>query len=286
MATAKAKAKKKPVAKKTKKPTAKKQPAPKKKPAAKRVSATAGHSGELLGEITCPSGTLGIFDVGLLGYLGRDALEPVIVKAAVPTDRALAVIGRRVGTGRFSDCWDSVSVKLASGVTTHWEKVGEATVDFARLVLMDHAALDAWTHEDTLDGLADVVFWGRDAAAAAKASGAKSLKEGYGWTNLSLDVAEEKALAVDKLKAANGWGLMIDFRPHSHHFYALAEARKNKMGAGMLEVGDAQVCLFFTSWGDGVFPVFIDLDEENRPLQLRVQLNTQSSMAAMHAVNS
>jgi hypothetical protein len=253
---------------------------------AERIRAATAHSGELLGEITCPSGTLGIFDVGLLGYLGREALEPAIIKADVPIDRSFAVIGHRVGSGRFGECWDRVIVKLAPGVASHSKKLGEAGVDFARLICMDHGALDQWTHEDTLDGLADVVFWGRDAAAAAKASGAKSCKEGYGWTNLSLDVAEEKALAVDKLKAANHWGLMIDFRPHSHHFHALAEARKSKLGAGTIEVGDAKVCLFFTSWGDGVFPVFLDLDDENRPVQVRVQLNTQSSMAAMHAVNS
>jgi hypothetical protein len=221
-----------------------------------------------------PSGTLAVFDVGLFGYLPREALEPAIVKASVPADRELAVFGWRVGSGRFADCWDRVVVKLAEGEPTHAKKLGEAGVDFARLVLMDHAALDQWTHEDTLDGLADVVFWGRDAAAAAKAIGAKSLKEGYGWTNLSLDVAEEKALEVDKLKAANKWQMMIDFRPHSHHFYALAEARKSKQGAGMLDVGDAKVCLFFTSWGDGVYPVFLDLDDENRPVQLRVQLNS------------
>ncbi|HUS29833.1 MAG TPA: hypothetical protein VMZ53_15115 [Kofleriaceae bacterium] len=281
MAKPKAKAaKKKPVAKKkpsAKKPSAKKSVAKKsvaKKVAPKRpIGASAGHSGELLGEITCPSGTLDVFDVGLLGYLGRDALEPAIVKAQVPSDRALAVIGHRVGAGKeYGDCWDRVIVKLASGVPTHWKKLGEASVDFARLVVMDHSALDVWTHEDTLDGLADVVFWGRDAAAAARASGAKSMKEGYGWTNLSLDVAEEKALEVDKLKHANKWAMNIDFRPHSHHFYALAEARKNKLGAGTIEVGDAKVCLFFTSWGDGVFPVFLDLDEQDRPLQVRVQL--------------
>ena len=279
MAKAKAKAKKKPVAKKkpaAKKVAKKKVAAKPKKPAAKKPASEPAfvvHSGELLGEITCPSGTLDIFDVGLLGYLGRDALEPAIVKADVPTDRPLAVVGHRVGSGHYSSCWDRVVVKLASGVATHAKKLGEAGVDFARLVLMDHAALDEWTHEDTLDGLADVVFWGRDAAAAAKASNAKSLKEGYGWTNLSLDVAEEKALEVDKLKAANKWQMMIDFRPHSHHFYALAEARKNKQGAGTIDVGDAKVCLFFTSWGDGVYPIFVDLDDDNRPLQLRVQLN-------------
>ena len=277
--------------KKTKKVAPKRAAAPKKKVAKKKAAPTrvqaiaAGASGEKLGEITVPSGTLAVFDIGLLGYLPRPALEPAIVKTAAPADRSLPVIGHRVGKGRFADCWDHVTVTLSSGEITHSKKLGEAGVDFARLVCMDHGALDHWKHEDSLDGLADVVFWGRDAGAAARVTGAKANPEGYGWTNLSLADAEAKALEVDKKKAANHWGLAIDFRPHSHHFYALAEARKNKHGAGTIEVDGATVCLFFTSWGDGVFPIYLDLDEADRPVQLRVQLNTADSMAAMHAVN-
>src|SRR5207249_1055950 len=64
----------------------------------------------VLGEITVPSGHLAIFDVGLVGYLPRPALEPAIVKATVPADRPLAVTGVSVGKGRFGDCWDHVAI--------------------------------------------------------------------------------------------------------------------------------------------------------------------------------
>src|SRR5512143_1861979 len=93
----------------TKRAAPKKATAPKKKlakkkaarkPARTRVEAiAAGASGEKLGEITVPSGTLAVFDVGLLGYLPRPALEPAIVKTAAPADRALPVIGHRIGKG-------------------------------------------------------------------------------------------------------------------------------------------------------------------------------------------
>jgi hypothetical protein len=32
------------------------------------------------------------------------------------------------------------------------------------------------------------------------------------------------------------------------------------------------VLLFFTSWGNGVFPVFLDLDSDGRPARVRIQL--------------
>ena len=87
------------------------------------------------------------------------------------------------------------------------------------------------------------------------------------------------------LKADNKWLLNIDFRPHSHHFQALAAARANPSGAGTLSLADTHLLLFFTSWGDGVFPIYLDLDHEDKPVRIRIQLATEESNAAMRAVN-
>jgi hypothetical protein len=48
------------------------------------------------------------------------------------------------------------------------EKVGNVAVDHAWLLIADFDALGAWHHEDSLDGLADFVFWGRDAKSSAE----------------------------------------------------------------------------------------------------------------------
>jgi hypothetical protein len=231
-----------------------------------------------------PSGKLAIFDIGLMGYLPRPALEPAIVTASVPSDRALQVIGVPVGKGRFSDCWDHVAVVLGDGEVTASKKLGEAGVDFARLVVMDHAALDHWQHEDSLDGLADVMFWGRDEALLARVMNAKRFQDGSGWIDLPIAEAEAKADEVGRRKASNKWLLASDLRPHSHHFYALAAARKGSHGAGELELAGTRMLLFFTSWGDGVFPIYLDLDGD-RPVQIRIQLATAESDASMAAVN-
>ena len=108
---------------------------------------------------------------------------------------------------------------------------------------------------------------------------AKANKEGYGWTNLKVAAAEAKAIEAANLKSAQHWLLATDLRPHSHHFHALAAARESRQGAGTIEVGGAKVCLFFTSWGDGVFPIYLDLDHADRPVQLRVQLATPTGPA-------
>ncbi len=267
----------------TQKPRAQKSRAQKSKAHAKTSTST--EAKETIGTVTVPSGKLAIFDVGLVGHLPMAALEPALVLVDAPSDRALEVVGVRVGKGRYADCWDHVAVELGRGEIASTRKLGEAGVDFARLVCMDRTALDHWQHEDSLDGLADFVFWGRDAGQLAKVMAAPSMSEGYGWTDLSVAEAEAKGDRAARLKHEHHWLLATDLRPHSHHFHALAAARKSRAGAGTIEVGGAQVCLFFTSWGDGVFPIYLDLDDDERPVRVRIQLASAASDAAMRAVN-
>ncbi|MBS1120028.1 MAG: hypothetical protein H6Q90_2256 [Deltaproteobacteria bacterium] len=237
-----------------------------------------------LGAITVPSGKLAIFDIGLFGYLPRPALEPAIVTADVPTDRPLTVIGVPVAQGRFTACWDHVAVVLGDGAVASSKKLGEAAVDFGQLICMDHAVIDHWQHEDSLDGRADFVFWGRDAALLAAVVRAPRLEQGYGWTNLTVAEAEAKADEAARRKASNKWLLAAELRPHSHHFQVVAAAHRGPHGAGTLELAGAQILLFSTTWGNGVFPIYQDLGADDQPVQVRIQLATPASQAAMSAV--
>ena len=232
----------------------------------------------MLGSITVPSGTLAIFDVALMGYLPRAALDPMLICAQVPSDRPLPVIGTRVGGGRFAASWDHIAIQLgdAPQPVARSRKLGKAASDFARLICMDRAAIDHWQHEDSLDQLADFVFTGRDEAALAKALDARRLAggTGHGWHDLPIADAEQLADRVAALKAEHKWLVTTELRPHSHHATILDAARASPAGAGVLDVGGARVLLFFTSWGEGVFPVFLDLDASDHPVQVRIQLAT------------
>jgi hypothetical protein len=237
-----------------------------------------------LGSITVPSGTLAIFDIGLAGYLPREALLPAIVKALVPADRPLDVVGMPIGFGRYKHSWDHVSIVLGDGDVVASRKLGEAGVDFARLACMDLDAFDHWVHDESLDGKADVVFWGRDEKLLAKAVRAQRAGEGYGWVDLPVAEAEAKYDLVGRTKSENKWLLAADFRPHSHHYHALAAARANRHGAGTLDLAGTRLMLLFTSWGDGVFPIYVDLDADERPVRIRIQLATDAAFAAMAAL--
>jgi hypothetical protein len=192
----------------------------------------------------------------------------------LPTDRALAVEGARVADAEWSDRWDHVVVRVSDDVIAESEEIGEVVVDFARLLLADEGNSAQWVHSDAIDGRADFVFWGRDAEALAEAIGAPALDDGgnYGWKDLPIEEAVEKGTAAEDLKDEREWKLATDFRPHSHHWALLEQVRGSPTESGVLEVGAARVCLFMTSWGDGVFPVFLDKAADGSVVQVRVQL--------------
>ncbi|MEJ7602061.1 MAG: hypothetical protein WKG01_29460 [Kofleriaceae bacterium] len=277
-------AKPKPKRKAPAKPKARAKPRTKPKARARPRAVTT--FGELvLGKITVPSGRVGIFDLGLIGYLPRPALEPAIVIADVPADRPLPVIDARLGRGRFSDSWDQVSIVLGDGVVSSSKKLGEAAADFARLACMDLALLDHWEHEDSLDGRADFVFSGRDERLLAAAMVAPRQADGYGWVDVKLADAEARSDVAARKKAENKWLLTMELRPHSHHYQIAAASRANRLGAGTLELAGAQMLMFLTTWGNGVFPIYLDRDAADRPVRIRIQLASADarSMAAAEA---
>jgi len=240
----------------------------------------------VLGRVRAPSGQLAVYDVGLAGSIATEQLASwMVVIDGVPRDRELRVIGARLGRGRFAHCWDWVAVEIGGNDVARSEQVGVAAVDFARLLLIDRGGVDAWQHQAALDGKADFVFWGRDAAALAAAIDAPAIDEGHGWLDLDVARCVELGTRAEELKAERGWKLATDFRPHSHHYLALAQVRATATESGTIDVGGAPACLFATTWGDGEFPVLVDHDAQGAIARVRVQLATAASLEAMEAVN-
>jgi hypothetical protein len=227
-----------------------------------------------LGDITLPAGVVAVYDVGVVAFVlsGQIPELPLVRVAGLPTDRLLEVWGVRSA----DDCgWDHVALHVSDGGVARRVHVGDVVVDFARIIFIDDEARGAWRHDDAIDGLADVVFWGRDAAALAEVVKAPALPADpgtYGWTNLAVDDAVSHGQRLESEKQARGFKLAWDFRPHSHHFQALEALRQNPCEAGVVDVGGARALLWMTSWGDGVFPVYTDLDGDGALLQVRVQL--------------
>lgn len=227
---------------------------------------------ETLGEVTAPSGTVVLVDTGLLGF--ADQIEPPAIEIVhLPTVAKMPVIGTRVGDGELSRSWRYVDLVVQPGVTVHErDEVGEIVVDFDRLMFVDKRSLQHWKHTESLDGKADLVFWGSDADKLAKAVNAPWHEEEgcFGWHGLGLDEAMERGQAVEEKTRKKGWNLDSDFRPHSHHYHVLRQICSTPTESGTLEVAGASICAFHTTWGVGLFPVERHLDAGGAVVRVRI----------------
>ncbi|HVV83447.1 MAG TPA: hypothetical protein VHE35_10265 [Kofleriaceae bacterium] len=226
---------------------------------------------ERIGEVTVPSGTLHILDPGHIGMFEREELEevPAISIDDLPRDRALAVWGEGAGDGPR---YQAIVIEVNDAPVVSTEEVGVAIVDFARLLLADESNADKWIHSEAIDGKADFLFWGRDAAALAAAIDAPAAGDGeYGWRDLAVDEAVRRGTEAEAKQEEHGWKLATDFRPHSHHWQALELARAAASQAATIDVEDLRVCLFFTG-GDGELPVLVDVAADGSPARIRIVL--------------
>lgn len=206
---------------------------------------------------------------------------PVVVVGEVPRDRHLPVFASRVDRGDGAGPrWSEMSVRMSDGDGPVESSVllGDVGVDRARVLFGDADALNVWQHDESVDGLADVAFWGAAAEEAAATFAAPELGEPgedgtRGWTGLTVAEAVEKALTLQSWKEQTGRRMMVDFRPHSHHWQVMRQVRASAVEAGTVDVGDARLLCAMTSWGDGYFPVWADLDTSGAVVAVRVSFS-------------
>ncbi|MEA2716928.1 MAG: hypothetical protein QOI99_1245 [Actinomycetota bacterium] len=204
---------------------------------------------------------------------------PVVAVGGIPSDRELLVTGAEVDYGgRVGPRWAEIRVHLNDAPAVGEHRVGVVGVDYARLMLGDADALGDWQHERPIDGLADVAYWGASADQARAELGGDVLDAGstYGWTDLEIEHALRLGLQVERWKDEHPTaGLATDFRPHSHHWAVLEQARRSPHGAGALDLAGARLLMFFTSWGDGLYPVVIETSADGVPAAVRIQLGDE-----------
>ncbi|MEU0478818.1 hypothetical protein ABZ260_06465 [Streptosporangium sp. NPDC006013] len=215
----------------------------------------------------------------------------VVAIGGLPTDQEVTVTATPRDYGRIGVRWESISLSVRSTQPTSTRLLGHVGVDASRLSLVDADALGAWRHEEPIDGMADVAFWGRSVQEAVAHFGAFSLaspgEDGvYGWADLSVDEATDRAIALQRWKQAVPERMIaVDFRPHSHHWQVMAKVRAAEHEAGTIEVDGTRTMCFMTSWGDGFFPVAADHDADGHLARIRIMLGDpqrQDQLEAMY----
>lgn len=203
----------------------------------------------------------------------------------VPRDRSLPVRGQRMDPGGpDAERWHSVWVECSSEPVHASHEIGYVLVDEARLMFADPLALNSWRSDVSFDGLADVVFWGRDDEEVARRLGAGIADHvggspTFGWVDRPVDEAEERWRVLHALRDDTDLLVAVDFRPHDHHRQLLAQANQSSTESGTIEVGGSLLTGFFTSWGDGAFPVFRDVAADGSLCRVRVELGAPEIVA-------
>jgi hypothetical protein len=203
---------------------------------------------------------------------------PVVAIGGLPTDRPLRVVAQATEDEEWAEIRIVVSAEPIAGT----RELGDIGVDWARFVFADADALNAWEHEEPIDGLADTVFWGRDEEEIATEFGAQRTgtagDENFGWLNLPIAEAYAKAVALDARRSAEPERrFAYDFRPHSHHWEVMAKVRASENEAGTIVVGGARILFAMTSIGDGFFPVRVDYDAAGAPVSIHVTIQEPST---------
>jgi hypothetical protein len=262
---------------------------------------------EQLGHVDIRSGVMCVVDFGMVGAFSgsnagaataRQTVQrgaysfvhgdvPAIVVPNLPPGR-YPVSSVRIDDGPFAGLRQAVMVDLVPNPrAARTIELGKVLVDNARIGLFDVDSLQHWNEDTPVDGMADIVFWGlHEKEVAARFRAPKLGEDGSGFKNLPVAQAEAIGRDLQGLKDSGQFRFAWDFRPHTHPYYLLAQLRGNKTEAGVLDVGGASVCGFMTSWGDGEFPVLIDLDVSNRPIRCGIFFATEAAMSNMRAVNS
>lgn len=195
-----------------------------------------------------------------------------VLPIEVPADRPLRVTAVPGEYGR-----QSMRIEFSAAPVADSWVFGELGVDHARFVFADADALSSWEHVRPLDGLADLVLWGRDQEQVAAEFGAPPLGDTadveYGWVDLPITEAYQRGLAIEtRRNDPGGPKLAFDFRPHSHHWQVMALVRASEHEAGVIQVGGADMLMAMTSVGDGFFPVHLDVDVDGMPVALRIDI--------------
>ena len=235
-----------------------------------------------VGEVTAPSGVLVLGMAGWIdywsvigeplshraasavksggGYLRQFECEAVAVSAAA--DRLLPV-SAAVSASPFDDSLTIATLQVDLG--HRWNGadqtavlLGDLPVDHCGMLIGDAVGLDSWNGIGgaTIDGLADVTFWGKLAPQAHREFGGQDLAElgrpgAFGL--LDLPVSEAKQLA-DQLTTwegdSRGRGVKVSIDEHTHHHLVRRAGWAQPLHAATIEAAGCRVLGIGWSPGD------------------------------------
>ncbi|MCP3100265.1 DUF2185 domain-containing protein [Myxococcus sp. K15C18031901] len=220
-----------------------------------------------------------------LGVVKYNNLWAVAV-GGLPSGRALSVRGVPMPPGEFAGRWRSIDIVVDAKVEpVRSESVEGVMVDHGQLLFAGLGPLGHFRMWEPEDGLADYVFWGKDAPALAKSLGAGEVADGvFGWKDLPMESVGEKATPLQERIEEENLAVGVDYRPHCNLEKLNALLRESPEDAATLVLAGAKVLGCGNRWGDGVFKVSRHFDAAGNVVLVRMELGTEERQRLMRRV--
>jgi hypothetical protein len=199
----------------------------------------------------------------------------------------LIVRGRRQDYGgNVGSRWAEVSIEVSRAHVAASVQIGYVGVDHGLILLGDAEAVGSWQHFEPLDGLYDVAFWGVVGEPLSGDLGAPPLNEGWGWRDLGKDEAHGRMQQVRSWLGPDGpeGRLGLELRPHSHFYRVMEQIRSGSLEVGALALDGAKLLGLSTSWGDGLFPIWVERGASGAVVAIRLELGSEKRRRLMEAV--
>jgi hypothetical protein len=203
-----------------------------------------------------------------------------VVAGGLPAERALPVVGHLL-EGEFAGRFRSIDVIVDGAATVaRTQSVMGVMVQHGQLMCVGLEPLGQFKMWEPHDGLADFIFWGRDAEVLAHELGARSLGDGsFGWRDLPMAAVVGVAEPLQQRVAHKGLKVAVDYRPHDNLERLNAQIRTSPERHGSLILDGARTCACDNRWGDGVFAVARDLDSDGRVVRVRLDVGSTVTQA-------
>jgi hypothetical protein len=219
---------------------------------------------------------------GVVQYNGLWA----VAIADVPTDRSLPIFATPLPDGEFTGRWRTIDVVIdANAIASRSVSTEGVMVEHGQLLCSDLEAFGEFRMWQSLDGLADFVLWGEEAAGIARVfQAAKFGEREYGWKDLPIEEMQQHAQEVQSHIAKSGLNVGVDYRPHCNLEKLHSQIRAKDLEAGQVLLGQAKTCGFSNRWGDGIFEVVRDFDTTGRLIRIRLDVGNEKKQALLRGI--
>ena len=206
----------------------------------------------------------------------------------LPTSRGLQVVARPMEDDEFAGRWESIDVVVdGQAKVVRKDEVAGIMVDHGQFLFAGLGPLGDFKMWESLDGLADFVFWGPDARKLAKEFGASDLGQGtFGWRDIPIDAVGARADPLqDRVEQAR-LRVAVDYRPHCNLERLNSQVRTTETRAGNLLLRGSRVVGCDNRWSDGIFPVSRQFGADGKVVRVRVELGTEQRKKLMRQVRA